>query len=80
VTTTVPAVQCTAVVLRHDVILDQMQADCEQAGHVASDVRDCAICCRRYGLDGPAQVHIARRPRPEWGDDLGDDDRNREEA
>jgi hypothetical protein len=43
----------TAVGLRRDVILDQLQTDHEQADHAVSDVRECEVCCRRYGLDGP---------------------------
>jgi hypothetical protein len=73
VTATVPPVQRTAVGLRRDVILDQMQRDHDEAGHVVEDVRGCEVCCRRYGLDGPAKVHVARRPRSEW-DDLGEDE------
>jgi hypothetical protein len=71
-TATIASITRTAVGLRRDVILAQMQDDHEQAGHAVEDVRDCEICCRRYGLDGPAEVWVARRPRSEW-DDFGDD-------
>jgi len=45
----------TAPGLLRDVILDRMQTDHEEAAHAVSDVRDCGICCRRYGLDGPVE-------------------------
>jgi hypothetical protein len=71
--TTAPPVQRTAVGLRRDVILDQMQVDHEEAAHAVGDVRDCPTCLERYGLDGLPEPWISRRPRSFW-DELGEDD------
>ena len=77
-TTTVPPVRRTAIGLRRDVILERMQTDHEQAGHAISDVRDCEICCRRYGLDRPVAPRRWWEVREADGD-LGDERDERDE-